>query len=480
MSARTLSRTLLVAALLGCDGGDDDDGTADTPPGFDTDRPAFVHDPLSMPEAPTHDLASFESAETCAECHPNHYAQWSTSSHAYAMLDPVFREMTALRAHAYDGEQDQFCTQCHTSIGTRGGDIVANYRFEDLQPITLEGVTCESCHKVSAVERPHSSGHVLDPDGPLRATIADPVENVFHASEHSPLHGTSEFCSGCHDVLELDGLNLERPYEEWLESPAAEAGTTCQDCHMPEYEGQAADGAPTRTLHSHRWRGVAQPLLEGFVDEATADEIRADVKDLLDGAASLHLSAPTAVDPGDRFDLVVTVFNEIDAHNLPTGSTFNRQFWLEVTVADADGTVLYATGDLDDNGDLRNYWSALDPYGDQDLIVFSSGFVDPFGELTLLSWEAAELAHASLNPLHERTVTLFVPTAEAVEGPLTVTARVRFRQYGPYLLRFLGLDQYVDALEIHDLAEQTLTVDLAVGDTADTADSADTADRALP
>ncbi|HJN44388.1 MAG TPA: hypothetical protein QF572_09460, partial [Vicinamibacterales bacterium] len=50
---------------------------------FDTatpDRPHLV-DALSMPAEPTLSVDSFTSASECAECHPRHYAEWSTAMH---------------------------------------------------------------------------------------------------------------------------------------------------------------------------------------------------------------------------------------------------------------------------------------------------------------------------------------------------------------------------------------------------------------
>ena len=180
------------------------------------------------------------------------------------MTDPLFRALSEIRQAEFDGKEDRFCQQCHSSIGTRSGDIAPGFSYDALDPITLEGVTCESCHKVSDAERVRNSGHVLDPDGPMRSTIADPVSNAYHASEHCELHGSSEFCGGCHDVVESDGLDLERPYQEWLESPAAEDGRTCQSCHMPTRTGQAAVDAPEREVHDHTWWTVDLPLSPDF------------------------------------------------------------------------------------------------------------------------------------------------------------------------------------------------------------------------
>lgn len=449
---------VVLCALSACGGGagepGPDSGTRVVPEGE-------LVDPLSMPYEPTLEMDAFRGAQECALCHPIHVDQWRRSSHAYAMKDPVFRALVALRQDAFDGQQDRFCLQCHTAIGTRGGDIQPGFDFEALAAVSLEGVTCEACHKVSGLERPFNSGHTLDPDGPMRGPIDDPMDNAFHASERSPLHEDPSFCGGCHDVLEVSGLNLERPYAEFLESPGPAAGTSCQGCHMPTYRGPAAVDGPERDVHEHHFVGAGVPLDPSFL---TTEERRArheQVRALLTGAATLSLSAPQAAAPGDVVNVLVSVKNNIVGHNFPTGSTFNRQVWVQLEAFDADGRTLYRTGDLDSNGDLRDYFSASDPYGDTDLISFSSRLVDNRGNPTILPWVAAEHFSSSIPPLYTRTHTLFVPTATTTRGPVSIAARVQFREYGPHLLRALGLHELIDGLETYTVDTATLSVSLS-------------------
>jgi hypothetical protein len=451
-----LCAALLCSSLIGCsctpepprpDAGVPDAGIVDN-----------VHDPLSRPEQPTLDLTQFLPPESCADCHENHYAEWTQSMHSYSMIDPVFRKLVGLRQAEFDGEQDQFCTQCHSAIGVRTFDIDDNFVFDELDPLTLHGVSCESCHKVQAIERPFNSGHVINPVSPMLGPIADPVANDFHGSAFSPLFEDALFCAGCHDVVELDGLPLERPYAEWLSSPAAAENKTCQDCHMPAYTGIAADGAPERELHRHWFVGVDAPLSPGFLSEEAEAEVKARAQELLASAADLELSAPGQVEPGGQIDVNVSVTNLIDGHNLPTGSTFIRQLWLEVTATDASGRVLYETGDLDDNGDLKDHFSTLEPYADNDLIKFGSSLTDDRGDPQVLPWHSTELSSTAIEPLRERTFTLFVPTDEETVFPVDIDARLRFRAFGPFLLRIVELDELIERLEIIDMDLDGVTV----------------------
>jgi hypothetical protein len=458
-SFRRLVLPMLMFGAIACSGDSvEADATGDV-----EIMPQPLVDPLSMPAEATLSLDDFAGSAVCAACHPGHVKEWETSAHAYAMVDPVFRALVRVRQKEKDGREDAFCNQCHSNIGTRARDVAPGFDYDALAPITLEGVTCESCHRVTGLEREFNSGHVLDPLAPMGGSIKDPAPSAHHESRYDPLFETSRFCSGCHDVVELDGLNLERPFAEWSESPAKSSGTHCQNCHMPKREAIAAVGGPPRSVSSHRFLGVALPLFEGFIkDPAVEAELDLEIQELLESAAELTLTAaPTSVALGGQLDVVVTIHNRIEAHNLPTGTTFLRQLWLDLTATDATGRKLYRTGQLDENGDLLDYWSELDPYGDPDLLTLNSRLVDERGQPTLFPWVATEHISTAIAPGHHRTHTLFVPLDDEVKMPVTITATLRFRSVPPYLLRALDLHELLGRVIIRDIATAVLQVSQA-------------------
>lgn len=408
-------------------------------------------DPLSTPEEPTLSPSDFARASSCENCHPNHYAEWQSSPHAWAMRDPLFQALVRVRQQDLEGTQDAFCVQCHSAIGTRGGEITPNFSFDTLSDITMEGVTCESCHKVSALVRPYNSGHQLDPQGPMHGGLEDPQSNSVHQSSYSPLFETAPFCAGCHDVSEVNGLDLERPYAEWQQTPAAAEGRPCQNCHMPTVREAAATNAQVRDRHQHGFVGVDLPLDSEIISEDERAALRADIEKLLASSASLSLAAPTSYQAGQQMDVQISVHNDIDAHSFPTGTTFLRQCWLEIIVQDDEGSILFSSGVLDENGDLKNRWSTLEPYGDPNLISFSSGFIDAVGQPTLFTHLAAEHNSNAIPALYTRTFTYFIPIPEGTTGPVSVSARLRFRQVGPFLLQALGLDAFKDNIETYDI-----------------------------
>lgn len=445
LALRSLPALVALASSSGC--GDAARGAVDG-------GEPVLSDALSMPLEPTLSLDSFSGAAACGTCHQTHYEEWRVSHHAHAMLDPVFRALVKLRQEEHDGRQDMFCLQCHSAIGTRGGDVAPGFEFKELRPITLEGVTCEACHKVAALVRPYNSGHALDPQGPMRGTIVDPAASLVHGSEYSPLHGRSEFCAGCHDIREVSGLALERPFEEWQESPAAApppAQMHCQHCHMPTYEGQAVAGGPVRTLHRHAWVGVGVPLAEDFVTEAAAARLRAEARALLAGAASVRIEADEAIPAGEPLDLRVVVRNEIAGHNFPTGSTFNRQVWVEVIVRDDKGRVVLEAGTLDADGELRGVEACLAGCAADGVLSLGSALVDATGRAVMLPWQATAHVSNAVPPLGEREFVLRLPQSATQSGPLQVDARVLFRAFAPGMLRALGLEALVERIEVMEV-----------------------------
>jgi len=75
----------------------------------------------------------------------------------------------------------------------------------------------------------------------------------------------------------------------------------------------------------------------------------------------------------------VQVKNGTDGHNVPTGFTGERLVWLNVVVRDSEGTVIFESGDLDPNGDLRDGESSFVHNGelplDKQLFNLQSRFV---------------------------------------------------------------------------------------------------------
>ena len=156
----------------------------------------------------------------------------------------------------------------------------------------------------------------------------------------------------------------------------------------------------------------------------------------------------------------VVLESKLSGHGFPTGFTSERQAWVQVTVRDANGTVRFQSGNLDDYGDLRDAHSREVREGtatlDRQLVNFQSKNLLRQGELndlnvveTVFPFDADWIEKQNLQPLEERSLMYFINTPSA--RPYTVDVSLNYRNLPPYLLRALQLDHLVDKLQIFEI-----------------------------
>ena len=101
--------------------------------------------------------------------------------------------------------------------------------------------------------------------------------------------------------------------------------------------------------------------------------------ELLQNAAEIHVAAPETASCGERIAIQVDVRSLVAGHNFPTGFSEERQLWVSVELCDEFGRSVFATGDFDHNGDLRDEHSHAVLSGhahwDRPLLNFQSKFV---------------------------------------------------------------------------------------------------------
>lgn len=160
----------------------------------------------------------------CGQCHEKQLQAWSASRHAQT-FSPGLRAML----HGGSAGFLRECLACHAPREEQIASVQEHAENDGYGPA---GVDCAACHV-----RAHR--HF----GPGAAPQSRPVAATFEAAHHGgaeaapELFGDARFCAPCHqfapDGLALEGKLLQNTYGEWLASPAARSGQTCQDCHMP-------------------------------------------------------------------------------------------------------------------------------------------------------------------------------------------------------------------------------------------------------
>lgn len=401
-------------------------------------------DPESPPPPPPRPTVDqFMDPTECATCHPNHYAEWSASMHAYAFKDPVFFAMNDAEDAATGGALGQFCITCHSPIGPITGATEGDFDPAALPSVLRHGVSCDVCHTMRPNSGPESFARadetgarlLLEPGHNKFGPMDQVVDNTFHASVQDHLYDQSEVCLPCHN-LELRGAPLEATFDEWVDSPFSAMGRECQDCHMPEYSGQAATGGPLRdNLHHHYFTGV-DVAMTPFPDRAGQ---KARVEALLQDAATLLVGTPPTAAPGETILVQANVFNDKTGHSLPSGTTFERQMWVEIAVTDDAGDTVYVSGSLDANGDLRDRHSEIDPDGDADLTLWTATIRDDAGDETVTVFRATSIQARLIGAGETDGGAYRVLVPAAASGSLHVSVRLLFRPFAPYLLRARGV-----------------------------------------
>jgi hypothetical protein len=408
--------------------------------------------PRLPPEVPRHSPKDFQGPEACAVCHPRHYLEWRGSAHAYSAKDPIVQACNRKALEDTKGEIGLFCLGCHAPLGVRTGEFTSRKDLRDASPFALGGVTCEICHRMEppAEGKPIANASFeLAVGQVVHGRLYNPAPTPAHESATSEFLGTSKFCGSCHDVLHNSAL-LEKSFEQWSSSVHKERNDQCQNCHMLRYSGQAAVGGPFReTLHRHNFPAVSVPLIpfpnRGFQSEG--------VKELLRTAARLSVSVSPEAAAGSELEIAVKVKNSGTGHNLPSGLSNERQVWVETTVTDSAGAVIFQSGGLDANGDLRDARSALEPGADPSLLQFSDRFIGADGNEVPFITLARRVDVHSIPPLEERSTVYRAPIPAQLEGSkLHLRVRLLFRFFPPYALRDLGLAHLARDVPIWEMA----------------------------
>lgn len=254
------------------------------------------------------DDSALNSSAICAECHEDIHAMWSRSLHSLATTDPVF-EASYLQAYRQTGgAAREICLRCHAPAAVLSGDLDLS------EPVSQEGITCDFCHSVAAVNlenRDQPFEVVLD--GAKRGPLSG-ADSPAHDVKDSPLHKSSEFCAGCHEYTNEQGVPVLSTYTEWKTSPQAAQGVTCQECHMPMTKGL--------TVGPAYGSGRGQINLHDISGGHSREQVRraATVE-----VVEVGRTAPTAA------QVVVEVANVGSGHSIPTGMP-TRKMILEVVL----------------------------------------------------------------------------------------------------------------------------------------------------
>lgn len=210
--------------------------------------------------------APAQSADTCKDCHEDHYDLWSISQHGSVPID---------------------CESCHRLTGGEGSHPELPYTVEN------QAVTCDTCHAEKSTEWV-SSRH-----GEIAlgcATCHEP-----HSQQQKVLDENQIICANCHKAQ----------FESSHDSTHAAAGLTCENCHLGEDSGHTFKATIKSCESCHSDIHEADQLIAaGVVVEPVATE---------PAEASAEATAePTAVEEAPVMEETVAETPEKGGINLPS------------------------------------------------------------------------------------------------------------------------------------------------------------------
>lgn len=271
------------------------------------------------PHRQVYSQSLYPSATECGECHQQVFAEWASSNHAYASVSPVFHKFEQKINDLTQGTIGTFCVRCHQQAGTQQGEK-RELPLWERSAVAREGVTCITCHRVSENYGKVNGERTIQP-GTINAPIvgagaATHLNDVISNSDEygvslnpeasgTPIHseaiafeqlGESEFCVSCHQVAVNIGVKLEVVWDQYRDSPAREAGISCQDCHMGKDPGEAhgyetapiaiINGQPigdgTKKHSNHSFYGPGYPIAHPGVFPFNPRALDWEVKDWLE------------------------------------------------------------------------------------------------------------------------------------------------------------------------------------------------------
>lgn len=448
----------------------------------------------------------------CAECHADIARQAQFSMHRLSSFNnPVYRfsvEETRDTVLRRDGhvEASHFCAGCHDPVPLLSGRFSDPDYAPEQDPASQAGITCMTCHAITAVNSPKGNADftLVDPprypfafsDNPALQYVNRQLikaKPAFHKKTLlKPHHRSAEFCAGCHKVHLPYALNRYRwlrgqnHYDSFLLSGVSghrvdsfyypeQAAGNCAECHMPAVASEdpaARDftGEGERSVHDHRFAAAntAIPyLLEFPLEEIEIrrdrlrEAARVDIFGLREeGRVNGRLHAPLrpalpTLEPGRTY-LLETVIRTLGVgHELTQGTADSNELWLDVTVT-SGGRIIGRSGARDASGEV-DPWAyyvnayVLDREGNridrrnvQDIFVALYNHQIPPG--------AAAVVHYALRVPPELT------------EPVRVEARLQYRKFDTRLLRHVQGRKFAgNTLPVTTLASDTLTLPVAGG-----------------
>lgn len=428
-------------------------------------------------------------SEKCGKCHQQITEEWRASMHGRSASDPFFQKNLQSLAKTKGIEAARYCGGCHIPIALLSGELSEGGALDQGMHIN-EGVSCMGCHGISKAVSLEGVGSYLyepeqhylfgDSDGWLQTELHNYLMKINPRQHRKDMAREILYdptnCATCHEQYIDKELNdwgwikLQSQYQAWVKGPfsrhsdknyASDKVYRCQDCHFPLVNGDDPSANGDGKIRSHRTPAANTAVPYILNDQEQLDTV---VRFLQDDRISLTLKLERTLDnkqagkqtkssvmPGDKITLKVGVASNRIGHYFPAGTVDINEPWLELTVVDAAGKLVYASGLIDEQNQVdptaRFYFSRL--INRQGKRVWRHDLFNAVGE------SYVNLLHPGRADIQAYKFT--VP--EGAKGPLMAKARLRYRKFNhDYASWALDNDQV--RLPIVDMAENEVAIEV--------------------
>ena len=444
------------------------------------------------------DARTFAGSQTCgtAGCHEQIVKEWQPSAHRYAAMDPIFQGIQKVMADQNGPESTRYCGGCHDPISLFSGskniftdNLTGSHGYD-------EGISCLACHAIRETDIKGNANYVVtQPNEYLWQWKTEGLGRIArdflirsYPHEHNQLSKRAfkqaEYCAACHkqfidqEVNRVGWVQLQNQYDNWAASHWNVKGNPsktveCRECHMPLVDStDPAAGDPLdynrdpsdRKHRSHRFLASNQLIpqmkqLEGWEEHTRLTEQwmggKIEIPEIADKwrngpIVKVSLHAPDEVQEGEDLSLRVVMTSNKVGHDFPTGPLDIIQSWLEVTVTNEVGELVFASGRRDE----KNF---IEPGS----FLFKAEPVDQYGNLIDRHnlWEMVGVRfRRALFPGYSDTAQFSIPCTGGLAdkpkdgdwkeeqtvtspnmkgGEYTVTAKLLYRKVDQFLLNFL-------------------------------------------
>ena len=236
----------------------------------------------------------------------------------------------------------QICSMCHDVNSQNGFRLEAAYTQFLNSPAKARGETCQDCHmgKKPGIKSGYAKGPVAHIGG-IPTSIQKVTNHSFPGPDYPIVHpGVFPHSTEGPEIAS---------FEDWFSFDfMAGWGSDV-------FESVNNDGHPfPEAWKNHKKRRQAYEFIQLQIERmANFDVARYQL--LRRGYQFGKFVVEENNDEQIAFN--VEIKNGTDGHNVPTGFDSERLVFVQVTVADVEGKVVFRSGDRDPNGDVRDFLS---------------------------------------------------------------------------------------------------------------------------